>query len=46
MLLIADWHVGKAATFRAAGIAVPEGDLDEELLRLDAMLEATGAANW
>lgn len=44
MLLIADWHLGKAATFRAAGIAVPEGDLDEELQRLDQMLEATGAA--
>jgi DNA ligase-associated metallophosphoesterase len=43
MLLIADWHVGKAATFRAAGIPVPEGDLEEEFGRLEAMLGRTGA---
>ncbi|MGI9240787.1 MAG: ligase-associated DNA damage response endonuclease PdeM [Verrucomicrobiales bacterium] len=42
-LLIADWHIGKAATFRAAGIGVPDGDLDEEFARLDQMLEASGA---
>lgn len=43
MLLIADWHVGKAAAFRAAGIGVPDGDLDEELGRLEAMLQRTRA---
>jgi DNA ligase-associated metallophosphoesterase len=43
LLLIADWHLGKAATFRAAGIAVPDGGLDEELERLETMLERTGA---
>ena len=44
MLLIADWHVGKAASLRAAGIGVPEGDLAEEFGRLDTMIEKTGAA--
>ena len=43
MLLIADWHLGKAATFRAAGIGVPDGGLEEELGRLDTMLASTGA---
>ena len=42
LLLVADWHVGKAATFRAAGIGVPEGDLGEEFARLEAMIERTG----
>ncbi len=43
LLMIADWHLGKAAAFRAAGIGLPDGDLDEELLRLDEMLAQTGA---
>ena len=43
VLMIADWHLGKAASFRAAGIGLPDGDLDEELLRLDGMLAQTGA---
>lgn len=42
-LLVADAHWGKAATFRAAGIAVPGGTTGEGLARLDAALERTGA---
>ena len=44
-LMLADWHVGKSAAFRAAGIAVPEGDLVEEIGRVAAMLDRTGAEN-
>ena len=42
-LLVADAHWGKAATFRAAAIAVPGGTTREGLLRLDAALARTGA---
>ena len=42
-LLVADAHWGKAATFRAAGIAVPGGTTGEGLARLDAALRRTGA---
>jgi len=42
-LLVADAHWGKAATFRAAGIAVPGGTTGEGLARLDAALARTGA---
>lgn len=42
-LIIADPHFGKAATFRAAGIAIPEGTTGTDLLRLDALLSCTGA---
>jgi uncharacterized protein len=42
-LLIADPHFGKAATFRAAGFAVPRGTTAGALARLDAALERTGA---
>jgi len=41
-LLIADVHLGKSATFRAAGMAVPEG-IGEDLARLDALLDESGA---
>ena len=41
-LLIADAHFGKAAAFRAAGIAAPEA-ATHDLGRLDALLEATAA---
>ena len=43
-LLISDWHIGKADTFRAAGIGVPDGDLEEELARLESMVQQTAAA--
>jgi hypothetical protein len=42
-LLVADAHWGKAATFRAAGIAVPGGTTADGLARLDSALERTGA---
>ena len=38
MLLIADLHLGKAATFRAAGQPVPAGTTQQNLARLDALI--------
>jgi DNA ligase-associated metallophosphoesterase len=42
-LLIADLHLGKGDTFRAAGIAVPTGGTAHDLARLAALLARTGA---
>lgn len=42
-LLIADPHFGKAASFRAAGVFVPERTTDAALARLDALLRESGA---
>ena len=42
-LVVADVHWGKAATFRAAGIPIPGGTTGEDLARLDAALQRTGA---
>ncbi len=42
-LLVADLHLGKAATFRRAGIPVPEGSSRGDLRRLAALLGATDA---
>lgn len=42
-LLVADAHWGKAAAFRAAGLAVPGGTTAEGLARLTRALERTGA---
>jgi DNA ligase-associated metallophosphoesterase len=42
-LLVADPHFGKAATFRAAGIYVPEETTTATLSRLDAVIAETGA---
>lgn len=42
-LLIADLHLGKGDTFRAAGIAVPSGGTAHDLARLAALLALTGA---
>ncbi len=39
-LFVADVHIGKAATFRAAGLPVPAGTTRENLTRLDALIEA------
>ena len=39
MLMVADAHFGKAATFRARGIPVPTGTTAENLAALDAMIE-------
>lgn len=43
-LLVADVHLGKAATFRAAGMPVPEGSAQADLERLVSLVGATAAA--
>ncbi|HEU0053447.1 MAG TPA: ligase-associated DNA damage response endonuclease PdeM [Longimicrobium sp.] len=43
-LYVADPHWGKAATFRAAGVAVPGGTTAENTERLSRALERTGAS--
>ncbi len=45
MLILADPHFGKAATFRAQGIAVPSGMTADDLSRLDRILEAFPVAS-
>jgi DNA ligase-associated metallophosphoesterase len=42
-LFVADTHWGKAATFRAAGIALPGGTTTDDLARLSGVLQRTGA---
>jgi DNA ligase-associated metallophosphoesterase len=42
-LILADPHFGKAAAFRALGVPVPEQTTRDNLARLDAALERTGA---
>ena len=42
-LLVADLHLGKAATFRRAGIPVPEGSAQADLARLERLVHATAA---
>lgn len=42
-LLVADLHLGKGDTFRAAGIAVPSGGTAHDLSRLQVLLARTGA---
>lgn len=39
-LLVADIHLGKAATFRRAGIPVPEGSAQADLARLERLIAA------
>lgn len=43
LLLVADAHIGKAASFRRQGVPVPEATTAGTLARLDAALAATGA---
>ena len=38
-LILADVHFGKSATFRAHGIPVPEGESQEDLIRISQLLE-------
>ena len=40
-LVVADAHLGKAATFRARGVPVPQGTTQANLARLTALIEAT-----
>lgn len=42
-LLVADLHLGKAATFRKAGIPVPEGSAQADLARLARLVRETSA---
>ena len=42
-LLVADLHLGKAATFRKAGIPVPEGSAQQDLARLERIVAETAA---
>ena len=42
-LLVADLHLGKAATFRKAGIPVPEGSAQGDLARLERLVGETRA---
>jgi DNA ligase-associated metallophosphoesterase len=42
-LLVADLHLGKAATFRKAGIPVPEGSAQRDLARLERLVGETEA---
>jgi DNA ligase-associated metallophosphoesterase len=41
-LLVADLHLGKAATFRRAGIPVPEGSAQRDLARLGGLVTRHG----
>jgi DNA ligase-associated metallophosphoesterase len=43
-LIVADVHLGKDASFRAAGIAVPAGNSAKDLGRIDTLLTATEAS--
>jgi uncharacterized protein len=42
-LFVADFHLGKAATFRSAGIPVPVGTTRENVERLDRAVARSGA---
>ena len=42
-LLVADFHLGKAASFRRAGIPMPEGTTSENVERLQRAVAASGA---
>jgi len=42
-LLVADVHIGKAASFRGLGVPVPHGTTHGTLARLTAALAASGA---
>ena len=43
-VLIGDLHWGKAATFRAAGMPVPDTEVDSDLDRISRLLDRTGAS--
>jgi uncharacterized protein len=44
-LFVADVHLGKAASFRAAGLAVPSGHSRDDVARLSALIEAHNIAH-
>lgn len=43
VLMVSDLHLGKSATFRQHGLAVPEGDTAADLQQLDQALSTTEA---
>jgi DNA ligase-associated metallophosphoesterase len=43
-LIVADVHLGKAASFRAGGIPIPRGTTASDLSRLSVLIERTRAA--
>lgn len=43
-LIVADVHIGKAASFRALGVPVPGGCTEKDLGRLSVLIEHTAAA--
>ena len=43
ILILADCHFGKSASFRYHGMAVPEGGTVDDLERIDRLLTRTGA---
>ncbi len=44
-LFVADFHLGKAASFRRAGIALPSGTTTENVERLGRAIDKTGATS-
>lgn len=44
-LFVADFHLGKAAAFRKAGIPLPHGTTADNVARLDKAVEETGATH-
>jgi uncharacterized protein len=44
-LFVADFHLGKAATFRRAGIPLPSGTTSENVERLGRAIDKTGATS-
>ena len=44
-LFVADVHLGKAASFRAAGVALPSGHSEHDLRRISALVKAHGATH-
>src|SRR5260221_11987039 len=44
-LFVADFHLGKAASFRSAGIPLPSGTTTENVERLGRAIDKTGAAH-
>src|SRR5262245_54857365 len=44
-LFVADFHLGKAASFRRAGIPIPQGSTTENVERLGRAIDRTGAAS-
>ena len=44
-LFVADFHLGKAASFRRAGIPLPRGTTSENVERLGRAIDRTGAAS-